>query len=94
MQININNLNKSFSLIVKQDDTIYSIKMKIQKKININVSNQKLIYNNKIMEDGKTLSDYGINEESKLCFFLTFLLPIELTIENPLLGSYKIKSKL
>ena len=80
MQINININNKTIPLIIEQNDTIYSAKIKIQYKLKIDAKSVLLIYNNKILEDENTFDYYGINEESKLCFFLTFLLPINLVI--------------
>jgi len=80
MQININFCNKTLPFIIEENDTIYSVKNRIQNKIKINAKHLTLLYNKKILEDDNTFSYYGINEESKLCFFLTFLLPIDLII--------------
>jgi len=56
-------------VIVNENNSIYSIKMKLQNKIKINAYYLKLKYNNKILED--------VNR------FTTFLLPVDLIIERP-----------
>jgi len=47
-------------LDVEPSDTIFSIKQKIQDRMGIEVNQQQLIFNNKQLEDGCTLSDYSI----------------------------------
>lgn len=78
IEIYIETYNKTLSIIVNESDSIYSIKKKIQKKHKIDANKQMLLYNDMLLEDHKTLYDYGINETSILCFFMTFLLPIRL----------------
>jgi len=77
-EIYIETYDKTSSIIVNESDSIYTIKKKIQKKHKIDANKQMLLYNEMLLEDHKTLYDYGINETSKLCFFMTFLLPIRL----------------
>ena len=55
---------KSMTHDVEPNDTIFIIKLKIQNKQSIQVYHQRLIFQNKRLENEKTLSDYGIQNES------------------------------
>lgn len=52
---------KTIILDVEQNDSIYSVKHKIQNKIDIPPNRQKLMFTNKILRDG-TLLDHNIQE--------------------------------
>lgn len=57
---------KVVTLYVKSSDSIACIKNKIQQNVGFYFQTQKLILSGIILNDEKTLADYGIYEESKL----------------------------
>jgi ubiquitin len=61
---------KTIYLEVELSDTIQVIKQKIQDKEGISLDQQRLIYIGKLLEDTKTVSDYGIQKNSDLTFVL------------------------
>jgi len=71
MQIFINdgNYDSIITLEVESSDTIDAVKAKIKEKIELPVEHQILYHTGKILEDGRTISDYNIETDDILLLF-------------------------
>lgn len=82
MQIFIKPWGKnSFPLDVESDDTIYMVKAKIQNKEGTLPDQQELRYEGEVLENGRALEDYGIQNKTTIDFI------------NILIGGLKIYVK-
>lgn len=61
---------RTITLDVDPNDTIQSLKQKIESKENIPVQEQRLIYSGKQLNDTFTLSDYNVQDQSTLHLML------------------------
>jgi UV excision repair protein RAD23 len=72
MKVWIKNLRgDEFDLDVEADELVHSLKEKIQKLHGHDTSLQKLVYLGKIMEDQKTVAEYGVKEADKLVIMIS-----------------------
>ena len=72
----------TITLSVCDSDTIENVKVKIQDKVGIPPAEQVLRCGRERLEDFKTISDYNISEDSKLCVVLREG-PIEVKVQFP-----------
>jgi len=73
ISVNVSFAEKTIVLEVEPTDTIDSIKGKIQEKEGVPPDRQCLFFAGEYLEEGKTLSDYNIQEESTIDLYLPYL---------------------
>lgn len=67
MQIFVRTLaGKVIPLSVEKSDTVESVKSKIEDKEGIKSSDQRFVFGGKNLQDGNTLADYNVQENSTL----------------------------
>ena len=59
-------MGTKLTLDVNQGNTIYQVKEMVQTETGVPPARQRLIFAGKVLEDGRTLSDYNIQKESTL----------------------------
>lgn len=55
-----------FTISVFEDESIESVKLKIQEKDGILYESQRIIFNGRALDDNQSLKSYGIKKESVL----------------------------
>ena len=66
MQIFVAAVDKTITLEVQASDTIETVKRHIQDKTGIGPDQQPLLYCGRVLKDGRTLSDYRIEQKDTL----------------------------
>ena len=82
VSVRIPNYRKTVLLVVDPKDTVWNVKDKIQVEERIHTRKQELIlYNVGCLENGKTLSDYSIKNESRLYLNTARARPLPLNVD-------------
>jgi ubiquitin C len=74
MQIFVKTLTgKTATIDVEGTDSIASLKEKLREKEGIPCSHQRLVFAGKVLEDGRTISDYNIRKECTIHLLLRLI---------------------
>lgn len=83
MLITITNINGiTFTVTVEENDSIESLKKKITYVENINLLQQKLMYNGMDLKNNKTVKDYNLNEESTIHLVVNLIINLNVVDGN------------
>uniref|UniRef100_A0A0X3NY94 Polyubiquitin-C n=1 Tax=Schistocephalus solidus TaxID=70667 RepID=A0A0X3NY94_SCHSO len=83
MQITVETrTHKMITLDVRPTDKIEDLKAKIQEREEITPEQQRLLYGNEELENGKMLSDYGIQEGSSQNVVLRLVIGMQIFVKN------------
>jgi hypothetical protein len=66
LNLNIFENHKIYSIEIETSDTVDAIMRIINDKEGIPFENQRLIFNGKMLEEGRTLADYGIEKDNTI----------------------------
>ncbi|RYG96068.1 hypothetical protein EON65_54975 [archaeon] len=64
MNISVKSSSSTLTLNVEPDETIFNVKLKIQSRVGIPPSQQRLFHDNKQLADAVFLSAYGIKDST------------------------------
>ena len=73
IKIFVKNLEETFTLMMKPTDTIMVLKAKILESQRFSISQQRIIFKGKQLEDEKTLCDYGVEDKNSLIMALRLI---------------------
>nr|XP_043613813.1 polyubiquitin-B-like [Erigeron canadensis] len=82
---------KTISLKVKRSDTVGNVKVKIQRKEDIPIDQQALIFDKEILEDINTLANFPIKKKSRLTLLRKSSSLIQIHVTTPKGQTYSLE---